>query len=202
MASKIRNISTSNSPSDDGELAIEKIYKQYFDRLYSYARVICDSEELAKDVVSDFFYNLLNKKTDLSNVGNLEVYLSVSIKNLCFQRLSKAAKDQKTEVLLATIDYVDPQQVLLGKELKRLLDKAINDLPDQCQLIFRMSKERGFSNKEIAKELQITTGTIKTQLVRAQAKIREAISLQYKDRTPGDPIWRLIGQILLMFGGI
>ena len=203
MSSKIRKISIGSSPSNkQGSVDIERIYRDYFDRLFSYARVICDSEELAKDVVSDFFYGLLKNRTDLSKVGNLEVYLSVGIKNLCIQRLTKSSRNASNSVLIATVDYIDPQQVLLGKELKNLLDQIINNLPDQCQLVFRMSKEQGLTNQEIAKELQIGTGTVKTQLIRAQAKLKEGIISHYKDIDVQNAPWRLIGQFLLIMSGI
>lgn len=203
MPSKIRKISTVSSPPDKKDaVAIERVYRDYFDRLFSYARVICDSEELAKDIVSDFFYGLLKNKTDLSKVDNLEVYLSVGVKNLCIQRLMKSSKEEKNSVLLATVDYIDPQQVLLGKELKILLDRIINDLPDQCQLVFCMSKEQGMTNQEIADELQIGLGTVKTQLIRAQAKLREGITSHYKDFITDQSHWRLIGQLLMIIGGI
>ncbi len=202
MSSKIHKISTESQPAKkQGSIAIEDVYKDYFDRLFSYARVICDSEELAKDVVSDFFYRLLKNNTDLSKVSNLEVYLSVGVKNLCIQRL-KSSKTDPNSVLLTNIDNVDPQQVLLGKELQTLLDRIINDLPDQCQLIFRMSKEQGRKNQEIAAELQIGVGTVKTQLVRAQAKLREGITSHYKDSDIENAPWRLIGLLLLALGGI
>ncbi|MCG8390653.1 MAG: sigma-70 family RNA polymerase sigma factor [Cytophagales bacterium] len=203
MASKIRKISTlSNLHEKDTPVDIEQVYRKYFDRLFSYARIICDSEELAKDVVSDFFYRLLKNRTDLSKVDNLEVYLAVGVKNLCIQRLKKSSKVKQNAVLLTTVDYIDPQQVLLGKELKALLDKIVNELPDQCQLVFRMSKEQGMTNREIADELQIGLGTVKTQLIRAQSKIRDGITSHYKERNIKRSHWRLIGQFLLNFGAI
>ena len=106
MNSKIRKISTGSHQSNGGLTLIEQVYRKYFDRLFSYARVICESEEVAKDVVSDFFYELLKKNTDLSKVKNLEVYLAVGVKNLCIQRLMKASKVEKNAVLIATIDYI------------------------------------------------------------------------------------------------
>ncbi|MEP4532152.1 MAG: sigma-70 family RNA polymerase sigma factor [Cyclobacteriaceae bacterium] len=203
MSSKIRKISTESKPPEKRDsISIENIYKDYFDRLFSYARVICDSEEMAKDVVADFFYGLLKNKTDLSKINDLEMYLSVGVKNACLQKLIKTSKSKANPILISSIDYIDPQQVLLGKELKTLLDRIINDLPDQCQLIFRMSKEQGMKNQEIAGELQIGLGTVKTQLIRSQEKLRAGIISHYKDSDIKNAPWRLIGQFILFFVGI
>ena len=188
----------SNNPSD----AIKTIYEDHFDRLFSYANAITDSKELAKDVVSEFFYGLLKNNTDLSQVHNLEVYLCVGIKNLCLKHLKKLPGTHRNSVLLATVDFVDPQQVLMGNELKKLLDNLIDDLPDQCQLIFRMSKERGMKNQEIADELQIGMGTVKTQLRRAQTKLKAGITTHYKESNADYTPWRLIGMFLLIAFGV
>ncbi|MEQ8556489.1 MAG: sigma-70 family RNA polymerase sigma factor [Cyclobacteriaceae bacterium] len=202
MALKIRKTSKVSLSDDDCSMAIELAYRKYFDKLYSYARVVCDSEEMAQDVVSEFFYGLLKKSSDLSKAENLEAYLCVGVKNLCIQHLMKSSKTEKNTALLATIDYVDPQQILLGEELRSLLESLINNLPEKCQLIFRMSKEQGMSNQEIAEELQVGIGTIKTQLIRAHSKLREKIVAHYHDQDLDSTPWRFIGQFLLTLGGI
>src|SRR5690606_42043092 len=64
---KIRTLS-----ERDHEDYFERIYSEYFDRLFAYALVITKSENLAKDVVSDVFFNLWNAKKNLSSVRSEE----------------------------------------------------------------------------------------------------------------------------------
>lgn len=58
--------------------------------------------------------------------------------------------------------------------------KAIDDLPDKCREIFLMSKRDGFSNEEIAEELNISIKTVKNQKTKAFARLRESLSLSHK----------------------
>lgn len=188
---------------DNRSQQFEAIYRKYFDKLYGYARAICGSQSLAKDVVSDFFYHLWKNETNLSNIENLEIYLLVSIKNRATRALTleKKATVENLEVLLETIEYINPEELLLEKELKDTLDKIINRLPDHGQLIFRMAKEKGLTHAEIAKELGISITTVKSQLKRSQSKLKAEILKFYMDTERGSlPDIRLIGQVLLIIG--
>ncbi|WP_258105300.1 RNA polymerase sigma factor [Marinoscillum sp. MHG1-6] len=182
----------------------EKVYRQYFDRLYAYARVICKSQPLAKDVVSDFFFNLYKNKVAFESIKNLEVYLFVSIKNQAVQaclRDNKELKQENEEVFRQMVDHINPEELLLEKELKKELDRLINELPDQCQLVFRMAKEKGLKYQEIADELGIGVETVKSQLKKAQSNLRSKIIDFYLDRTDAVfPDVRLIGQFLIAIG--
>ena len=53
----------------------EEVYRAYFDRLFGFALVITKSESLAKDAVSEVFFNLWNSQTGLSTLKELKAYL-------------------------------------------------------------------------------------------------------------------------------
>lgn len=204
----LKKADISKFPEESVEIRSQKfeaIYRKYFEKLYGYARAICGSQGMAKDVVSDFFYHLWKNETNLSKIENLEIYLLVSIKNRATQALVKEKKVDSTgnnaEFLIETVEYINPEELLLEKELKVALDEIINNLPDQAQLIFRMVKEKGMSQPEIASELGISVTTVKSQLKRSQTKLRAEILKFYMDsESDFHPDVRLIGQIVLLMG--
>ena len=59
------------------EERFEKIYSDYFPRMYLYARKLLKSDHLAEDVVAEVFYNLLKTKSDFSEVKEIETYLLI-----------------------------------------------------------------------------------------------------------------------------
>ncbi|MFY0598930.1 MAG: sigma-70 family RNA polymerase sigma factor [Cyclobacteriaceae bacterium] len=186
-------------PFQVNELSLEQVYSRYFDKLYSYAKVICRSQSMAKDVVSDLFYSLLKSKTNLGEIRNLEVYLMVSVKNRATSAVAKVLSEKEIKMKQQTVDNINPEEVLLEKELKELLDKSVAELPDKSQLVFRMAREKGMKYKEIAKELGITEMTVKSQLKRAQEKLKNDILKFYdnpKRDLPAD--MRIIGSFLLI----
>ena len=58
--------------------------------------------------------------------------------------------------------------------------KAIDELPEKCREIFLMSKRDGFSNAEIAEELGISIKTVKNQMTKAFARLRESLTTGHK----------------------
>lgn len=167
------------------EDGFEEVYVEYFKPLYLYARTITKSEDLAKDVVSDVFFNLWKSQSDFSKIRELRSYLFIAVKNQAIRALSKDPHDfirQDQESLIREVDRVDPEEILLEKELLMAIEEAVSMLPDQCQLIFRMAKNEQMSYKEIALELNISQSTVKTQVGRAISNIKDAIEVRFEDK--------------------
>ena len=57
---------------------------------------------------------------------------------------------------------------------------AIDKLPEACRRIFLLSKRDGLGNQEIADELGISIKTVKNQLTKAYARLREDLSDGHK----------------------
>ena len=60
-------------------------------------------------------------------------------------------------------------------DLKRRLAAAIDALPDGYRTVFLLHDVEGYTHEEIAETLGVASGTSKTQLFRARAKLREAL---------------------------
>ena len=58
------------------------------------------------------------------------------------------------------------------EELQQQLDNSIKALPPQCQLVFKLSRQDGLSNKEIAKSLNLSENTVKSHLKKADKEIK------------------------------
>ncbi len=203
MARNIKKISKSTVNSDrDWNTLFEELYREYFPKLYAYSRSIVDSQSMAKDIVSEFFYKQWLNKEDFEEIQDIEMYFFVSIRNQSFKSLRKAGVIQNTELLqvrMQSVDYVDPEELLLEKELLEALESIISELPDQCQLIFRLSKEKGLKNAEIAAELGISVVTVNSQKKKAVARLKAGILKYYHDHDDLQlPDIRLISQLALL----
>lgn len=191
MSGSLGKISVHKGVSKDTkEAQFEQLYNAYFDKLYTYAKVICGSQELAKDVVSEFFFNLWKNQQNLQAIKNPDAYFFITIKNQALKMLSNKFNktDQLESKLLKLVDLVNPEEVLLEKELRSLLDKVIETLPGQCRLIFQMTQQ-GHTPSKIASQLDISIETVKTQLKRARKKLRKQLIHHYGD----SKLLRLLG---------
>jgi len=69
---------------------------------------------------------------------------------------------------------------IAAKEYNQIIQKAIDNLPPQRKLIYRLNKENGMNYKQIADELQISKHTVKNQLFVAVQSVRRFLSQNVK----------------------
>ena len=60
-------------------------------------------------------------------------------------------------------DEGSPEEHLELKEMREMLDKAIDELPEKCRLVFLMSREEGLKTKEIAEILSVQESTVRVR---------------------------------------
>lgn len=167
----------------------EKIYEDQFDRLYFFARSMVRSEALAEDIVAEVFLNLWKSRERFSEIRELDAYLFISVKNQATRMLYEEPQKMDVSYLEKTVKMVDrinPEEILLEKELTTALDEVVSRLPDQCQLIFRMARNKHMKYKEIAEELDITVSTVRTQLTKASSIIRKYLLEKYHESNDSD----------------
>ena len=104
------------------------------------------SRETAEEIVSDVFVRLWERRKELEKVENLRVYLYVATRNTAFNYLDKQKRtptnsidDVKAEF---TSIYFDPEQLMITAEMLALIQKAIDQLPPKCKMIFKLDKRR------------------------------------------------------------
>ncbi len=177
------------------EERFRSLYRDSFQDLFIYAESIIKSEDLAKDAVAEVFVKLWDSKNDFKKIKNIRSYLIIAVKNECLKLLNQTNRLGKLDTS-QQIEIINPEEILLEKELLKLIDEVITSLPKQCQLIFEMSSKHQMNYKEIATELNITTSTVGTQLSRAIHAIRTEIILRYKDSDNRDNINYLAKSVL------
>jgi RNA polymerase sigma-70 factor (ECF subfamily) len=64
---------------------------------------------------------------------------------------------------------------VIGKELEEQIKNAIENLPEQCRLIFTLSRQSGFKYIEIAEHLEISVKTVENQMGKALRVLREKL---------------------------
>ncbi len=178
MGQKNRQI---GNPGLSNEYLLEQTFKMLHAPLVFYAVKFVGDSEIGKDLVQDAFLSLLNKKNIEEEVANLKSYLYRSVRNNCLNYLNHkiiADKYQETEKKLSKLEigYYDSHETIVEKELHFELQKAIDELPEQYKIPFRMSRFEDKKNKEIAEELGIPLRTIETQIYRALIHLRKKLN--------------------------
>ena len=159
----------------DDEAAFNEIYKRYWERLYVAARHrISDSYE-AEEIVQEIFCNLWRKRNCFELTKGFQYYFSVAVKFEVINRMAKKSRENRVKkevlVLSSAIDESTSDQLDFN-ELQSQLALTIKVLPEKCLLVFKLKHEEGYSQKQIAEELNIAEKTVEAHLSKARKTIR------------------------------
>jgi len=158
--------------------AFSYIYKEYFNALCSYAKnYFADSEEV-KNVVQDVIMSLWENRTEAIRIKSLRSYLFKSVHYQCLNHIKhrkviekfngEAAYNLKM-IALETEDVIESNE-----QIKEIMD-AIEQLPNQTKLVFKMKRFDEMSYKEIAEKLGISDRTVDTHMTKAMRKLKEIL---------------------------
>ena len=163
-------------------------FREFFDllypRFYRFAFYYVKSDILSEEIVSDVFMKLWNNREKLPEIEQLDLYFFRAIKNQALTYIKKESKHLLvySDEYSSKLEYVEPENLLIAKELSRKIEESICELPDKCEIIFRLVREDGLSYKKTAELLDITPKTVENQIAIATKKIKGALDGFYHDR--------------------
>ncbi len=168
----------------DDETAYKELFFSFYKPLLQFAQSFVRSSEMAKEIVSDVFIIIWERRRTLEEIENIKVYLYVTTKNTALKYLLRQQKqvaitiDELAVELKST--YNNPEELMVTAEMKARIDQAINQLPPRCKIIFKLIKEDGLRYKEVAEILNVSVKTIDNQLAIALRKIGNTININLR----------------------
>jgi RNA polymerase sigma-70 factor (family 1) len=159
--------------------AFTEIYNRYWKKLFAVAgNKIRDLNE-AEEIVQDIFVALWQRREVLQITDTLGAYLAVSVKYRVIKILDKRYHQQQyANHRSQTLSLLDDstQEWLQFGELKTRLSELVADLPEKCRLVYRLSREAGYSQKQIAEELSISEKTVEAHIGKALKALRTGLN--------------------------
>lgn len=152
----------------------EAIYRQYWKNVYAICYNNIKEAEPAKELVQDIFKSLWERREELllENVGH---YLIRAAKLKTFEFIrNKVNRQQHLDVKhreTASSTNCTEEEVLY-KDLQEQVGAVVQTLPTQCQRVYKMSREKGMSNKEIACSLVISERAVEYHISRAVSTLK------------------------------
>jgi RNA polymerase sigma-70 factor (ECF subfamily) len=155
--------------------AFERIYNKYWSKLYLSAYNIIRDRQVAEDVTQEVLVNLWMKRANLK-LTSLNAYLYTAVRYQVFNviRSGKVRADlfNRLEELFS---HNGGEDLLSEKDINRLLEQGVAELPEKCRQIFIMSRKEHLSTKEIAERLGIAPKTVENQLTVALNRLRKTL---------------------------
>lgn len=152
------------------EKTFTDIYEVYWEKVYHVCNVHLEDSELAREMVQDIFKSLWERRETLEITQSIEHYLVRAAKLKVFEyirnhrirstHLKSIAYNQHTEV-----NFTEDE--ILHNCLSKKISTLVGNLPSEGREIFKLSREMGFSNKEIASTLSVSERKVEYQLMKA-----------------------------------
>ena len=162
------------------EVALEALFRLYYDKLLHLTRNYLDRLEDGEEIVQNVFLKIVEQKSKLKKVSNINSYIYTMTRNACLDYLKHEKIKQKfIQASLqnkAAINYQflqdDSAALLLERELQKKVLESAELLPDKCKEVFIKNKLEGLKRAEIAEELGITLKTVDNHISKAVKHMR------------------------------
>ncbi len=181
-------------------LAFELVMRRHNRRLYRIARSIVRNNAEAEDIVQETYVRAYQKLDSFTGPNGFTSWLCRIAFNEALGRLRKrgrvislddyvTAPEGGADGAVRRIDTMkteqpDPEQLTANAELRRILEAAIDTLPDDFRSVFVLRAVEGMSVAETADALGLRPETVKTRLHRARLKLRRILEARYSAVEP------------------
>ncbi|MDI1322203.1 MAG: RNA polymerase sigma-70 factor [Algoriphagus sp.] len=163
--------------------AFEMLFKTYYQPLCRYANSYLKDPDGAEEIVQNAFIGFWEKRDSISIENSVKAYLYRAIRNSCLNELKH---EQVKQRYLANESFKGEKisepadQLAIHEELEDKIRAAIQTLPEQCRLIFTMSRFEELKYQEIADQLNLSVKTVENQMGKALKLMR----VQLKEYLP------------------
>lgn len=178
---------------DGDHQAFTTIVRTYENLVYSFAFKVCRDREKASETLQDTFVNVYRKLDQFDNRSKFTTWLYSIVTNNCLMK-KRRTKLARTTISLEELSLGDDRQAkaahrelldssrqtpiesIMNRELRNLLDTAIQALPIDYRIVFVLRDVEGRSADETAKILKLSIPAVKSRLRRARIFLRRQLN--------------------------
>jgi len=174
--------------SQRDEAAIRAIIQVHNRRLYRVARSIVRDDSEAEDVLQEAYFRAFSAIVDFRGESSLTTWLTRIVLNEALQRARRRidvpatpetlAADRLADIIpfpLSGQNLVDPERATSQREICRLLEQAIDKLPEEFRTVLIARAIEGLSIEDTAELYDIRPETVKTRLHRARKLLKSSL---------------------------
>lgn len=166
-----------------GDLKVfSEIFEEFHAPLYRYVLNRTQSEYHADEVVQLTFIKLWKYRANLSIDHSLSTQIFQIARSVLIDEIRKlqTKSKEKYSLLINTRPNTcvnEGVKNLEYQDLENMLDKAVNSMPPVRQKVFKLSRSKSLSSKEISKRLSISPKTVDNHIYLALKHIKSLFSI-------------------------
>ncbi len=158
-----------------------KLYHLFANKMMAVCMWYARNREEAEEILQDGFVRIFRYIHTYSNEGSFEGWVRSTMVSAALSKYrSKSSKMWIVTEFNNNVHDVGEDAVFMSKYDEKELMKLVQKLPPACRLVFSLYVFEGFKHREIAKALQISEGTSKSNLADARKILQNAIIVKKK----------------------
>lgn len=166
--------------AEGDEKAFEQLFFQYQPKIVTFLTGLIHDSALSRDMAQEIFLAIWRDRKKLVQVNSISSYLYQIAKYKVFDYFDHltVAEQYVNDYLQQTSEpQMDIEEMLFARELKHLIDETVNLMSPQRRQVYRLSRESGLSNDEIAVRLNISKRTVENHITAALSILRKVVFL-------------------------
>jgi RNA polymerase sigma-70 factor (ECF subfamily) len=147
--------------------AFNFLYHQYSNKLFRFAFSLLKNEEDSCEIVQETFFRIWEKRNKIDSSKSFKSFLFSISYHLIIDQLRSRLKDKEFHKSLE--NYFNKHSNFQENQmdyntLETEINKAVDELPEKRKQIYRLSREKGFTHKEIAEQMGVKPKTVENQI--------------------------------------
>jgi RNA polymerase sigma-70 factor (ECF subfamily) len=178
----------------DGETGLyELIMRRYNQRLFRVIRSVLRDDREAEDTLQESWVRIYEHLRQFASRSSFATWIT---RIAFYEALSRARKerrwtaleDETGEIVSHAAERANkpttPEELAIRSELRKVLESAIDLLPDVYRSVFLLREVEGLSTSEAADCLELSEEAVKTRLHRARGMLRRTIEMEIGPAIP------------------
>jgi RNA polymerase sigma factor (sigma-70 family) len=167
----------------------EVLIRRYNPDLYKTGRGYGYNHQDTEDLMQEAFINSFQSLSKFENRSSFKTWIIRIMLSQCYHKSQKRSYQNKPAVELSvdknsgsmflTTNHSNPDNTVINKELKNVIEAALQNLPKEYRMIFTLRELTGLSVADTSEVLNITVSNVKVRLNRAKTMLRKEIEKIY-----------------------
>lgn len=191
----------SDSPLTDDEVVaqvlagdlplFEILMRRHNDRLFRATLAVVRDADEAEDVMQEAYFRAWSHLDQYRGEGRFAAWLTRIAVNEALARVRNRTPTLRCDIedaggtlMPEHMPAPDPEQKLVSEELRSLIERAVDRLPEGQRLVFMLRDVQGLSVTETAESLELTPANVKVRLHRARSSLRQRLEAGARSACP------------------
>ncbi len=170
---------------DNGKIGVTKSF--YQEMFLTYHKPLCVfvmkmvSPEEAEDIVDNVFMAMWEKQLRFNDLNHLKAFLFRAVYNQAITLVNHKKYVNRTMREMPREEWDEDNYLRNRIETEVYMEvvQAVEQLPERCREVFKLSYVDGLKVSEVARKLSISEDTVKTQRLKARKQLQEILKDLY-----------------------